>query len=85
MGPMLPTFVFQTGSAVGRTAYPNEQAFAAKILSFPDFEPPKIVRQSPVPLPDGSGYTGYRLSWRFAMVSDQPLVGPIGPRSLPLP
>lgn len=84
-GSRLPTIVVQHGSAVGRTGYPSTLLYAVKRVLLPDIEQPVIVRDAPVPRPDGSGYTNYRLSWRFVMAGTAAIdINTISPLVAPL-
>ncbi len=75
--PLEPTYVIQEGTAVGRSGYPNELVYVVKRVQLPEVEPRSIVRHSPELRP--GGHTGYRLSWRFVMVSTDPITAPILP------
>lgn len=77
--PLQPTIVIQQGTAAGRNGYPSEAVYAVKRVQLPLVEQPSIVRHSPEPRP--GGHTAFRISWRFVMVSADPINSPIYPAS----
>lgn len=71
-GPRLGAIVTQRGSALGRSGYPPEVPYAQRRVALPDIERPRIERAFGRRRSDG-GYTDFRLSWDYVMVSTQPV------------